>query len=51
MSEGSLVAQRMLFDGVMNKGGISIVDVNRKVLKFVNNTHWEYVKQLEKQKE
>ena len=36
MSEGSLVVQRMVFDGVMNKGGISNVDVNRKMLKFVN---------------
>ena len=51
MSECSVVAQRMVFDGVMNEVGISNVDVNRKVLKFVNNTHSEYVKQLEKQKE
>ena len=51
MSEGSLVAQRMVFDGIMNEGGISNVDVNRKMLKFVNNTHSEYVKQLEKRKE
>ena len=41
----------MVFDRVTNKGGISIGDVNRKMLKFVNNTHSEYVKQLEKQKE
>ena len=51
MSESSLVAQRMVFSGVMNEGGISDVDVNRKMLKFVNNAHSEYVKQLEKQKE
>ena len=51
MPEDSLVAQRMVFDGVMNEGGISNVDVNRKMLKFVNNAHSEYVKQLEKQKE
>ena len=51
MSEGSLVARRMVFDGVMNEGGISNVDVDRKMLKFVNNVHSEYVKQLEKQKE
>ena len=50
MSEGSLVAQRMVFDGVMNEGGISNFDVDRKMLKFVNNVHSEYVKQLEKQK-
>ena len=41
----------MVFDGVMNEGGISNVDVNRKMLKLVNNVHSEYVKQLEKQKE
>ena len=41
----------MVFDGVMNEGGISYADVNRKMLKFVNNVHSEYVKQLEKQKE
>ena len=41
----------MVFNGVMNEGGISNVDVNRKMLKFVNNAHSEYVKQLEKQKE
>ena len=33
----------------MNEGGISNVDVNRNKLKFVNNAHSEYVKQLEKQ--
>ena len=31
MSEGSFVAWRMVFDGVMNEGGISTVDVNRNV--------------------
>ena len=41
----------MIFNDVMNEGGISNVDVNRKMLKFVNNAHSEYVKQLEKQKE
>ena len=46
MSESSLVAQRMVFDDVMNEGGISNVDVNRSKLKFVNNAHCEYVKQL-----
>ena len=51
MSEGSPAAQRMVFDGVMNEGGISNVDINRKMLKFINNAHSEYVKQLEKQKE
>ena len=51
MSEGSLVARRMVFDGQMNEGAISNVDVNRKMLKFVNNVHSEYVKQLDKQKE
>ena len=49
MSEGSLVAQRLVFDDVLNEGGISNVDVNRNKLKFVNNAHSEYVKQLEKQ--
>ena len=49
MSEGSLVAQRLVLDDVMNEGGISNVDVNRNKLKFVNNAHSEYVKQLEKQ--
>ena len=51
MSEDWVVARRMVFDSVTNKGGISTGDVNRKMLKFVNNTHSEYVKQLEKQKE
>ena len=50
MSEGSPAAQRMVFDGVMNEGGISNVDINRKMLKFINNAHSEYVKQLEKRK-
>ena len=48
MSKGSLVAQRVVFDGVMNEGGISNIDVNRKMLKFVNNAHSKYVEQLEK---
>ena len=51
MSKVSLVARRMVFDGVMSEGGICNADVNRKMLKFINNTHSEYVKQLEKQKE
>ena len=38
----------MVFDGVMNEGGISNIDVNRKMLKFVNNAHSKYVEQLEK---
>ena len=50
MSEGSLVAPRMVFDGVMNEGDISNVDVNREMLKFINNAPSEYVKQLEKRK-
>ena len=33
-SEGSFVARRMVFNGVMNEGNISNVDVNRKMLKF-----------------
>ena len=41
----------MVFDDVMNEGGIYNVNVNRKMLRFVNNPHSEYVKQLEKQKE
>ena len=36
---------------VENPEGISNVDVNRKILKLVNNVDSEYVKQLEKQKE
>ena len=48
MSKGSLVARRMVFDGVKDERGISNVDVNRNMLTFVNNTHSEYVKQLEK---
>ena len=51
MSEGSLVARRMVFNGIMNEEGVSNVNANRKMLKFVNNLHSEYVKQLEKQKE
>ena len=35
----------------MNEESISNVNVNRKMLKFVNNAHSQYVKQLEKQKE
>ena len=34
----------MVFNGVMNEGGISNVDVNGKMLKLVNNVHSEYVK-------
>ena len=48
MSKSSLIAQRVVFNGVMNEGGISNVDVNRKMLKFVNNAHSRYVEQLEK---
>ena len=48
MSKGSLVARRMVFDGVKDERGISNVDVNRNMLTFVNNAHSEYVKQLEK---
>ena len=44
MSEGSLIARRMVFSGVMNGGDISNVDVNRKMLKLVNNLHSKYVK-------
>ena len=50
MWEGSLVVRRMVFVGVMNEADICNVDVNRKMLKFVNKTHSEYVKQLENRK-
>ena len=50
MSEDSLEALKMVFNGVINKGGISNVDINRKMLKLVNKAHLEYVKQLEKRK-
>ena len=30
MSEGSHIARRMVFDSVMNEGGISNANVNRK---------------------
>ena len=39
MSEGSHVSRRMVFDSVMNEGGVSNANVNRKILKFVNNVH------------
>ena len=48
MWEGSLVVRRMVFVGVMNEADICNIDVNRKMLKFVNKTHSEYVKQLER---
>ena len=38
----------MVSDGVMNERDISNVDVNRKMLKSVNNAHSKYVEQLEK---
>ena len=41
----------MVFDGVMNEGDISNIDVNKKMLEFVNNAYSEYLKQLEKEKE
>ena len=41
----------MVFNGIMNEEGVSNVNANRKMLKFVNNLHSDYVKQLEKQKE
>ena len=50
MSEDSLAGLRMVFNGVINKGGISNVDINRKMLKLVNKAHLEYAKQLEKLK-
>ena len=53
ISEGSLVARRIVFDGIMNESscyGSFSVDVNRNMLKFVGNAHSQYVKQLEKQK-
>ena len=40
----------MVFVGVMNEADICNVDVNRKMLKFVNKTHSKYVKQLENRK-
>ena len=34
----------MVFHGIMNEGGISNVDINRKIFKFVNNARSGYVK-------
>ena len=48
MSEDSLKTRRSDFDRVTNEEDISNVDVNKKMLKFVNNAHSKYVKQLEK---
>ena len=44
MSEGSFVAQRMVFHAVINEESVSNVNVNRKMLKFGSNALLEYVK-------
>ena len=40
MSQGSLVARRMVFDGVMNEGGISNISTGLRCGSFLKK-HWK----------
>ena len=50
MTEKSLVAQRKVYEGVHTKGGISKVDITKRMIHYVRNSHGRYMEDLESNK-
>lgn len=48
--EGSLIAQRQIFDAVTVKGGISNVDVTKSMIHYYRNAHSKYNEAIQEQK-
>ena len=51
MSEKSLTAQRMVYDGVLREGGLEKFKVTNELMRFVREARAEYGKDLEKSKQ
>ena len=50
MKETSLVAQGIVCEGVQSEGGVLKVDINKKLLLYVQRAHAEYSHALEENK-
>ena len=50
MKEASLVAQSDVYEGIKSKGGVLKVDINKKLLSYVQGAHAEYSHALEENK-
>ena len=44
MSEEALVAHRIVYDGVVNSGGLENVKVDKEMMKYVDKAHSQYLK-------
>ena len=47
MKERTLVAYRIVYDGVINQGGIDNVVVSKEMIKEVDSAHKQYIQHLE----
>ncbi|XP_041775449.1 uncharacterized protein LOC121595491 [Anopheles merus] len=46
----SLVAQRIVYDAILNAGGVLGVDINKSLIQYARNAHGRYVESLEQKK-
>ena len=51
MSEEALVAHRIVYDGVVNSGGVENVKVDKEMMKYVDKAHSQYLHHLKTSKE
>ena len=47
MKEAGLVAQRLVYEGVVREAGLLIVDINENMINFYNKAHSRYSRELE----
>ena len=50
MSEEALVAHRIVYDGVVNSGGLENVKVDREIMKYVDKVYSQYLHHLKTSK-
>ena len=46
MPEEALVAHRIIYDGVVNNGGLKNVKVDKEMIKYVDKAHSQYLHHL-----
>ena len=51
MSEEALIAHRIIYDGVVNSGGLENVKVAKEMMKYVDKAHSQYLHHLKASKE
>ena len=51
MSEEALIAHRIVYDGVVNSGGLENVKIDKEVMKYADKAHSQYLHHLKTSKE